>query len=553
MGELEAAVSDAIAKGEARMQAAENHLVDLNEKTKTALNMKITTEISKLAKDANSQIEGLRLQSKEARAMMKKELIEAVRAMETDAKNNLDAAVETAQEVFIKAHEKERQIEDAAAVDRAAIAAPIALQKKSASVKIAAATETMAAALSAQKTVMKKKIDATDKRVDAYAKNMEDEFKAIDGEMKAMTDSLLGKIEASSESIKASTDAANAASAAGFEAVAKTVEDELAAARTAAAADVKLAREQFATALEGVTDEIKAMDTKMEAGVQKVAAEVISHKAMQHTVNLHVQAEIARIEKLMNDQHSKSEKARGKLRDILDDNKKAAHDEVVALNSLFQTKIAEIDAEADSIKESASNDLEEATEIMYENMAEVQRTNIYNNGVTAAAIDDYATDANANIVAAKEAFTTSLDQLTNVVAANHKKVERNFEVLTGVVRDFKQAGEDERALIRQQNDALNAKMLKAIDEAIQIGEAKAKAVEVRARESLKGTSTALLVEITHTVEEYADKTFKLINGNQQKIADNYLSLKAYAVLPRTSSSSMSATARARTSLPWATS
>merc|ERR1711988_1364278 len=611
MGELEAAVSDAIAKGEARMQAAENHLVDLNEKTKTALNMKITTEISKLAKDANSQIEGLRLQSKEARAMMKKELIEAVRAMETDAKNNLDAAVDAAQEVFIKAHEKERQIEEAAAADRAAIAAEIALQKKSASVKIAAATETMAAALSAQKTVMKKKIDATDKRVDAYAKNMEDEFKAIDGDMKAMTDSLLGKIEASSESIKASTNAANAASAAGFEAVAKTVEDELAAAskaaedkfgtlytdmatqrseldealasatitindeiakqaaladsrfsktvkdlaaaRTAAAADVKLAREQFATALEGVTDDIKAMDTKMEAGVQKVAAEVISHKAMQHTVNLHVQAEIARIEKLMNDQHSKSEKARGKLRDILDDNKKAAHDEVVALNSLFQTKIAEIDAEADSIKESASNDLEEATEIMYENMAEVQRTNIYNNGVTAAAIDDYATDANANIVAAKEAFTTSLDQLTNVVAANHKKVERNFEVLTGVVRDFKQAGEDERALIRQQNDALNAKMLKAIDEAIQIGEAKAKAVEVRARESLKGTSTALLVEITHTVEEYADKTFKLINGNQQKIADNYLSLKAYAVLPRTSSSSMSATARARTSLPWATS
>jgi len=86
-------------------------------------------------------------------------------------------------------------------------------------------------------------------------------------------------------------------------------------------------------------------------------------------VNLHVQSEIARVEKLMNDQHSKSVKARGKLRDILDDNKKAAHDEVVALNGLFQTKIAQIDAEADSVKESASNDLEEATEIMYENMA----------------------------------------------------------------------------------------------------------------------------------------------------------------------------------------
>merc|ERR1711871_1435143 len=127
--ELEAAVSDAIAKGEARMQAAENHLVDLNEKTKTALNMKITTEISKLAKDANSQIEGLRLQSKEARAMMKKELIEAVRAMETDAKNNLDAAVDMASEVFMKTNEKELKLREAAAADRAAVAAQIALEE----------------------------------------------------------------------------------------------------------------------------------------------------------------------------------------------------------------------------------------------------------------------------------------------------------------------------------------------------------------------------------------------------------------------------------------
>merc|ERR1719253_1929348 len=71
--ELKGLVRDAIHKGETRMQAAEDKLVALNTKTKAALNMKITTEISSLAKRANDQIEGLRLSPKEARDEMKKE------------------------------------------------------------------------------------------------------------------------------------------------------------------------------------------------------------------------------------------------------------------------------------------------------------------------------------------------------------------------------------------------------------------------------------------------------------------------------------------------
>merc|ERR1711912_160077 len=38
-----------------------------------------------------------------------------------------------------------------------------------------------------------------------------------------------------------------------------------------------------------------------------------------------------------------------------------------------------------------------------------------------------------------------------------------------------------------------------------------------------------LIEITNTVEETADRLFQTIQGKHQKIADNYLSLKAYAV------------------------
>merc|ERR1711988_190426 len=231
----------------------------------------------------------------------------------------------------------------------------------------------------------------------------------------------------------------------------------------------------------------------------------------------------------MNDQQSKSVKARGKLRAILDENEKAAAEEVAALDNLFQGKISEIRKQADDDATAAKHDLESTSQSLYEEMAAVQKANIYANEETATAITEYSASSLKAVQDAKRDFTDRLDTLTNVVAANHKKVEKNFEILTGVVRDFKEAGEADRALIRAQNDALNAEMLEAIDTAIQVGEAKAKAVAQRARASLKGTSDALLIEITDTVEEYADKTFKLIQGNQQKVADNYLSLKAYAV------------------------
>merc|ERR1711998_590173 len=192
-------------------------------------------------------------------------------------------------------------------------------------------------------------------------------------------------------------------------------------------------------------------------------------------------------------------------------------------------KITEIRAKAAEDASDAADDLTEATEKMYESMEEVQRENIYKNQEHATAIEAYDTESTAAIESAKADFNDRMDMLANVIAADHKKVERNFEVLTGVVRDFKEAGEEERELIRKQNDAMNADMISKIDIAIQLGEAKAKAVAQRARESLEGTAQALLIEITDTVEEYADKTFQLIQGNQQVVADNYLSLKAYAV------------------------
>merc|ERR1711998_489701 len=58
--------------------------------------------------------------------------------------------------------------------------------------------------------------------------------------------------------------------------------------------------------------------------------------------------------------------------------------------------------------------------------------------------------------------------------------------------------------------------------------AKAKAVEQRIAEHLKNTKRFLQVELAESTDRAAD-VFKLLNGKRQKIADNYLSLKAYAV------------------------
>merc|ERR1711968_414874 len=61
------------------------------------------------------------------------------------------------------------------------------------------------------------------------------------------------------------------------------------------------------------------------------------------------------------------------------------------------------------------------------------------------------------------------------------------------------------------------------------GEAKAKRVALRATESLSKFKQAMLIEISEQVEEMADNLFTSVQENHQKLADNYLSLKAYAV------------------------
>merc|ERR1712146_206755 len=108
-------------------------------------------------------------------------------------------------------------------------------------------------------------------------------------------------------------------------------------------------------------------------------------------------------------------------------------------------------------------------------------------------------------------------------------VKNEFTRLTGVVNDYNAAAEADRELLKEETKALEADLNKALDRAISIGEAKAKAVQQRIAEHLKDTKRYLQVELNESVEDAADNVFKIIEGKRQVIADNYLSLKAYAV------------------------
>merc|ERR1711988_1070325 len=125
----------------------------------------------------------------------------------------------------------------------------------------------------------------------------------------------------------------------------KTVKN-IVAARAQAAKQVQDSRKAFATEIASVVAVVKDQETRLTGMTQVVSAEVISNRATQARVNRKVNEELKRVQKLSNKRHSESIRARGRLRAIMDENKRAASEEVKALNGLFTSKLNKIRREA---------------------------------------------------------------------------------------------------------------------------------------------------------------------------------------------------------------
>merc|ERR1711934_1331642 len=476
---------------------------------------------------------------------------------------------------FSHANAQERKAASKNAAGRAALARSIARNKKAAKRQLKDAVGTMNRSLLALKVETAKKIKKSNHKVTAYADALAKEAKDVDAAMKANMNALTAKVSAARRSAKSAINAANAKSAAGFRAALKSVNGALVAARhrasnkfgklyrnmakqrasadsalsgavknindgiakQAALADSRFsktvkniaaaraqsskqvsdARKTFATSIARTVASVKDQETRLSGEIAVVSGEVARNRAIQLRVNRRTNAELARITKLSNLRHSASIRARGKLRALLDENKRAASEEVNALNKLFVNKLSKIRRRAATDRIEAARDLSKASQRLYAKLANIQLKAAYGNKSAAA------------IRTAKTSLNARLNTLGNVIAANSRKVEAGFEVLTGVIRSHKSAGKLDRKLIREQTKSMGQDMQKAISRAIMIGEAKARRVADRARGNLAREKRAMLVEISERVENAADNLFKTIQGSHKQIADNYLSLKAYAV------------------------
>merc|ERR1711970_1190836 len=308
----------------------------------------------------------------------------------------------------------------------------------------------------------------------------------------------------------------------------KTVKD-LNAARHQATNQVRQLRKDFATQMATVTAEVKNVETRLVGEIAVVSGEVISNRANQLRVNRRVSGELKRIVRVSDRRYSASKRARGKLKLLMDENKAAASAEVKALSTSLKTKLAKARGRNARNRREMAKDLSQATRTLYERMRNMQKRNQANSaalrGATAAAA---MASANA-LKRAKAQFASKISMLTNVVAANAKRAKRDLTRVTGVVNSVARAAAADRRLIRDQTAAMEADLNKSIVRAIAIGEARAKAVEQRINENLKKTKRYLQTELSEGIDRAADNVFKIVNGKRQKLADNYMSLKAYAV------------------------
>merc|ERR1712100_875272 len=329
-----------------------------------------------------------------------------------------------------------------------------------------------AAAMKFLKASMKKAAAESDKKFGkAYKKLADDRAhadKALGASFKGLNDALAKQIALEDSRFKT------------------TVSDIKAARKEATAAVVAL-RKDMATNLYATQAIVRNVEGRLVSGIAKATAEVVAAKRAQDAINSKVKAELKRVEKLSNDRFSADKRARGALRKIMDDNKKAAAAEVKALGAKLSSKLHKLEKRNAENRREMAKDLTSATETFSAELGkQVDAQNAAHNALSSATAAATAASAGA-LKRAQAMFDSKIVQLTNTVAANAAHAEAGIQRVTGVVNDIAKAGKKDRALIRKQTKAMEANLNSAVSRAISLGEAKAKAVAQKVAAHLKDT------------------------------------------------------------------
>merc|ERR1711970_458304 len=194
--ELHHSIRQAIEKGEKRAQLVEKRGAKMDKDTRWLINNKLNTEISKLRSETNASVEALALQSKSARAEMKKEMLYAIRSAADVARKDLRISIREGIKKMAAFSAKSAASHASSALARKALASRIASNAKSVSRMIRDAVATDARARLALKAETAKAIKKTNMRVDAYAARMRKQAKAARAEIKALATATTAKVKA---------------------------------------------------------------------------------------------------------------------------------------------------------------------------------------------------------------------------------------------------------------------------------------------------------------------------------------------------------------------
>merc|ERR1719305_1226257 len=555
--ELKSAVADAIHQGEARALQVEAHVKTMNDKTRDAMNLRITTEIGELRGKIHGQIDELSLETKEARAEMKKEILYSVKTASELAQNNLKNAVTWAEGEFSKLNTELSNEETKSEAARAELEATIAADKQAATDRLNDAVATQAAAVLALTTQTHKEIKDTNENLSAHADQMKADAETVRAQMDANQQSIDASLQAAKEAADAQLAAVSQASVARYAEVIQAVSDGVKGATeranqqfsdayikmaddrdavaSALASSVGSLNEKIATAA-ALEDARFSKTVKNLAAARKEANDAVKHAKSQMTAEIadtiatakKVQTRITGQVQEVSSMIVSNKAARGVIKKIMNENKLAAHEEVTNLANEATAAIKKTRSLQASLLNGFKTDLTEATEKVYAELAnqdvafQAEQKNLQADLAGAKAQTASA------LQSAKDNFNGRLTSLVNAVTANQKTFEENLEAATGVVMDWKEAADEDREAIRASRDSIVQDLEKNIDRAISLGEAKAKQVEDRAMGNIDTEKKSLLTAISQSVNNMADQIFTVVQEDRQKIADNYLSLKAYS-------------------------
>merc|ERR1711871_42870 len=167
---------------------------NMNKKTRDALTSRISTEIGDLTKKIHSDIEGLQLQTAEARKQMKAEVLASLRDEEKLMKENVKAMVTWSNKKFLALDTQLEKEKSTSAAGRKALKDSIDAEKKLAERALADSVAAQARSLMALKIETEKKIKKTNTRVDAYGKRIEKHAKDVAATIAANTKALESKL-----------------------------------------------------------------------------------------------------------------------------------------------------------------------------------------------------------------------------------------------------------------------------------------------------------------------------------------------------------------------